>query len=369
MKKIMFALIAVVMVLTLAACSVSNTPAPAAVSATDTPVPATQSGPTSTPNLTPTYISQAGGSSAIVTKPYKVAVSEGWGENSSAQRFDQGYKDAFKEYGWTATFANANYDPKLQSEQIDAFVKQKPDALFLNCSDPAGITAAVQRAIDAGVPVFTSDCYIAGAKAVTQIASNNYGMGMFNMQYILSKIGDNGKIGMIGLPNNETWDLRELGARYVLRDYPNIKIVYWPYDSTGAVTAGQAITNMLTANPDIKAVWCAWDDAAMQGALAAQAAGLNDVIFTGIDGSQASFTQLQTGGDFKETMAQSVYWMSYMDVFYANEYLNGNKAPRFVVAPVYSVTKEVLDAVPSGLISWDYDMPGNQLKLGWNAVK
>jgi len=68
-------------------------------------------------------------------------------------------------------------------------------------------------------------------------------------------------------------------------------------------------------------------------------------------------------------MAQSVYWMSYMDVFYANEYLKGNKVPRFVVAPVYAATKEVLDAVPAGLVSWDYDKPGYETKLGWTPVK
>ena len=84
---------------------------------------------------------------------------------------------------------------------------------------------------------------------------------------------------------------------------------------------------------------------------------------------ERAFEQIQLGEGFKLTMAQSVYWMSYMDVFYAIEYLKGNKAPRFVVAPVYAVTKEVLDAVPSGLIAFDYDIPGYEKTLGWTPVK
>lgn len=361
MKKAVYVLLVLVFAFSIVACSTAATPAPAAEPAA--PAEEATSGEAES-NEAPAAAADPNADGKIT-----VVVSEGWGENSSAQRFHQGYVEAFEEYGWEATFANANYDPKLQSEQIDAFIKLKPDALFLNCSDPAGITAAVERAVDAGIPVFTSDCYIAGVKAVTQIASNNYGMGMYNMQYIMDQIGGTGKIGMIGLPNNETWDLRELGARYVLSNYPDIELVYWPYDSTGAVTATQAITNMLTANPDMKAIWCAWDDAAMQGAIAAEAAGLNDIIFTGIDGSQAAFTQLKQGGDFKLSLAQSVYWMSWMDVYYANEYLQGNKTPRFVVAPVYAVTKEVLDAVPADLVSWDYDRPGYEKKLGWTPVK
>lgn len=353
MKKMIYLLLAIVTLFAMVACSTDQAPAPAA-----------DAGET-----TSEEVASEAEAIDIGPKSDKVAVSLGWGENESAQRFEQGYKEAFEQFGWEAVFSNANYDPKLQSEQIDAYIKLNPKALFLTCSDPAGITAAVIRAVDAGIPVFTADCYIAGVKTISQIASNNYGMGMYNMQYIADQIGGEGKVGMIGLPNNETWDLRELGARYVLRNYPGIEVVYWPYDSTGAVTPRQAIENMITANPDIVAIWCAWDGAAMEGAIAAQSAGKDNIIFTGIDGGERAFEQIQTGGPFKLTMAQSVYWMSYMDVFYANEYLQGNKAPRFVVAPVYAVTKEVLDAVPSDVVSWDYDIPGYEVNLGWAPVR
>lgn len=301
-----------------------------------------------------------------------VAVSLGWQENESGQRFTQGYEAAFAELGWNATFANANYDPKLQSEQIDAFIQAEPDVMFVTCSDPVGITQAVNRAIDAGIPVFLADCYIAGVPATTSIASNNYGMGMYTMEYIAQAIGGEGKVGMIGLPNNETWDLRELGARYVLQNYPNIEIDYWAYDSTGAVTPRQAIENMLTANPPgtLDAIWCSWDGAAMEGDLAAREAGrAEEVIFTGIDGGERAFEQIQSGGAFKLSMAQSIYWMSYMGVMYAQDHLSGEKVPRYVVAPVYAVDKDTLDTVPEGLNAVDYDLPGMEVELGWQPVK
>jgi ribose transport system substrate-binding protein len=170
---------------------------------------------------------------------------------------------------------------------------------------------------------------------------------------------------MIGLPNNETWNLRELGARQVLTNYPDIEVVYWPYDSTGAVTPRQAIENIITANPDVVAIWCSWDGAAMEGALAAQEAGKDAVIFTGIDGGERAFEQITADGPFKLTMAQSIYWMSYMNAMYAQDYFEGNMVPRFVVAPVFAVTKADLDAVPAGVNAADYDKPGMYLELGW----
>ena len=343
MKKLVNAILAIAMVMAMAACAPAAPAAPAE--------PAEPAAPAADGKV-------------------RVAVSEGWGDSNSAFHYDAGFKAGMEKFGWEATYSQANFDPKLQSEQIDAFIKTKPTALFVTCSDPAGIKAAVNCAAAAGIPVFTADCYITGAEAVTQIASNNWGMGAYTMQYIMDQIGGKGKIGLLGLPENETWDQREFGARYVLTNYPDVEIVWAPYDLTGAVTPGQAITNMMTANPDLVAIWCAWEDAAMSGGLSAATAGKNDMIFTGIDGSQASFTQIQTGGPFKLVMAQSMFWMSYMDVIYANQYLFGNKtAPRFVGAPVYAVTKEVLDALPAEFVSWDYDQYDNAEKYGWKPAQ
>jgi ribose transport system substrate-binding protein len=344
MKKIVFLVLILILTLGVAGCAQEAAPVEEAATAEEVVAPA---GP----------------------KSDKVAVSLGWQENESGQRFTQGYEEGFAEFGWEYVISNANYDPKLQSEQIDAFINLNPRALFVTCSDPAGIRSAVNRAIDAGIPVFTADCYIAGALAVSQIASNNFGMGMYTMQYILDEIGGAGKVGLIGLPNNETWDLRELGARNVLQNYPDVEIVYWPYDSTGAVTPRQAIENMMTAHDDLVAIWCSWDGAAMEGALAAEQAGRSEIIFTGIDGGDRAFEQIQSGGPFKLSMAQSIYWMSYMDVFYANEYFKGNTVPRFVVAPVFAADKALLDSVPAGLNAADYDLPGMDIELGWTPVK
>jgi ABC-type sugar transport system substrate-binding protein len=106
----------------------------------------------------------------------------------------------------------------------------------------------------------------------------------------------------------------------------------------------------------------------MEGALAAEQAGKNDIIFTGIDGGQRAFEQIQTDGPFKLSMAQSIYWMAYKSAYYAKDYVEGKKVPRFVVAPVYAADKELLDAVPAGMNAADYDIPGMEVELDWIPV-
>jgi len=301
-------------------------------------------------------------------------VALGWQENESGQRQTVGYEDAFRDFGISedkVLWSNANYDPKLQSEQIDAFIKMNPKALFITPSDPAGITQAVKRATDAGIPVFVADAIIAGAPAVTSICSNDFGMGTWSMKWIIDQIGGKGKVAVIDLPSNEAWDLRGQGARYILSQYPDVEVVAeWSWDSTGVVTPRQAVENMLTANPeagDLDAIWCAWDGAAMEGALAIKDAGRADeIITTGIDGGEYAFEIMKDDGVFALTMAQSIYYMSYNSVRYAKDYLDGKQVPRFIIAPVYAATQNILKAAPGD--AFNYDIPGVADSYGWVPV-
>ena len=303
----------------------------------------------------------------------KFAVSLGWQENESGQRQTQGFEAAFRDFGVAegdVLYANANYDPKLQSEQIDAFIRTNPKALFVTPSDPAGITQAVNRAIDAGIPVFVADAFIAGAPAVTSIASNDFGMGVYSMRWLIDQIGGEGKIAMVDLPNNEAWDLRGQGAMFELSQHPDVELVAkWSYDTTGAVSPRQALENMLTANPsgELDGIWSAWDGAAMEGALAIKAAGREgEIITTGIDGGEYAFSIMRSGETFGLTMAQSIYYMSYVSVQYAMQHLEGKTVPRFIVAPVYAVTPEVLENAPED--AHNYDIPGVAASWGWEPT-
>jgi ribose transport system substrate-binding protein len=314
---------------------------------------------------------------SAVAKDFKFAVSQGWLDNDSGQNMNKGYKQGFKEFFGDqalkdAVFVNSNYDTKLQSEQIGAFIKMKPDALFVTASEAAAITPAVKRAIEAGIPVFSGDSLIAGTMCTTSVLSNNFGMGILTAEYIAKRLKGKGKVGVIGLPANETWDHREQGMDWIFKtEYPGIQVVSrWNYDPAGAVTPRQGIDNMLAANPgkgSLDAIWCAWDGAAMEGALAIKSAGREkEVITTGIDGGTRAFEFIK--GDataMKFTAGQSMWLMAYMSVYYASEHLKGRKVPRLVVSPVYAITDAELKNVDIKTYGDTYDHPGNANKLGW----
>jgi ABC-type sugar transport system substrate-binding protein len=101
-------------------------------------------------------------------------------------------------------------------------------------------------------------------------------------------------------------------------------------------------------NPELDAIWCAWDGAASEGALAIRASG-RDVMITGIDGGQQSFEYIAAGSPFKLTMAQSCDEMAYMNAFYAVEVAQGR----------LTGMSEMPDT---------HDQPGEAAKLGWSRT-
>lgn len=317
------------------------------------------------------FVFTAFSSSNSIADDLTFAVSLGWTDNPSGQALKRGFEDAIKEFGGKAIYQSAEYDPKTQSEQIENFIKMKPAALFVTASDTKGITAAVKRAVAEGIPVFCGDSLVAGSGAITTIMSNNFGMGVYTGEFIAKRLNGKGKVAVIDLPANETWDMRSQGFYWAMRNYPEIQIITeWSYISTGEIKPRQQVDEMLTKYPkgQLDAIWCAWDGAAMEGALAAKSAGRDEIITTGIDGGVQAFEYIKSGRTaMKLTMAQSMYSMSYMLVYYAHKYLNNEKVPRLVISPVYAVTQDVLKDAPKDCGKW-YDHPDAYLKLGWKRV-
>lgn len=292
--------------------------------------------------------------------------SLGWTVWESGRHIVNGYTDAIERLGGTLTIADADYDIKRQSDQIAAFVASKPAAVFITPADAAAISPAVQAAVASGVPIFVGDSYVPHVTVTSTAMSNNFGLGSYGAQYIADRLGGKGKVAMVSLPSNESWDMRTLGAKSVFVRYPEIEVVSEiAFALGGSTTPRQVVDNILTANAELDAIWCAWDGAASEGTLAIRAAG-RDVFITGIDGGQQSFEYIKAGSPFALTLAQSFYEMAYMNAFYAHEVAAGRPAPRFVITPSYAVTQESLanlDTIPD-----NYDMPGEAAKIGWSRV-
>ncbi len=311
------------------------------------------------------------------------AVSLGWSQNTSGQRQMQGFKDKFAEYGIdNYEIVTAEYDASLQSEQIRALIAKGPVCMFITPSMPVGIAEAVKEATAAGIKVFLSDGYIPGADVVSTVMFDNYKCGVTTMTALCDALQDKyGKtdeisIGAVWLGANLSWHQRDLGAVDVLamEKYSNIKLAgEWDWDATGTVQVGEGIDSILNGDSDkkIKAIWCAWDGAAMTGIdKTTTIAGREETMFVGCDGGEDAWKYMLKNPDqFIMTAGENIITMPYNLVDYAMR--DQSQVPYLNLVQGYAVTSQMIqdldsirDIKPSGsdLTAWeiltDYDLPG-----------
>ena len=369
MKRIISILFVLIFALGSIACTKMDEPAAAAANtaAADTSAAGTATEKASSVTIDPTFY----------------AVSLGWSQNTSGQRQMKGFKDKFAEYGITNyEIATAEYDANLQSEQIRALISKGPVAMFITPSNPASISEAVKEAAAAGIKIFMSDGYIPGVDVVSTVMFDNYKCGVTTMTALCNalqaKYGttDEIKIAAVWLSANLSWHQRDLGALDVLAmaKYSNIKIAgEWDWDATGTVQVGEGIDSILNSDPnkEIKAIWCAWDGAAMTGIDKTSAvADRQETMFVGCDGGEDCWKyMLKYPNQFIMTAGENIITMPYTLVDYAMKDMN--MVPYLNLVQGYAVTSKMIqdvdsirDLKPTGsdLTAWqiltDYDLPG-----------
>ncbi|MEU6786113.1 substrate-binding domain-containing protein [Nonomuraea angiospora] len=182
--------------------------------------------------------------------------------------------------------ADAKQSSATQVSQVQNFITQKVDALIVSPTEPAPLTAAVQQACDAKIPVIVldrtvnTDCYTAF------IGGDNVLIGRKAGEEAVRLLPDGGNIVELrGIMSNQPQIDRDKGFREAVAANPKIKIIA---DREGKWVKEQATPIMqqwLAQHQQIDLVYGHNDPMALGAYLAAQAAGKADKIkFIGIDG-------------------------------------------------------------------------------------
>ena len=151
------------------------------------------------------------------------------------------------------------------------------------CNDAAGVKPAIENADAEGVAMFTFDCSTDSEAINCFVGTDNYKGGQLGGQELLKYSEDGDTVGIICYPTASSCLDRQNGALDVLKDED--RTVVYDNDYQGDANKAQEIMeNMLTANPDMAAVFCVGDPAAT-GALAAIKAAGSDCKIIGFDGN------------------------------------------------------------------------------------
>lgn len=195
---------------------------------------------------------------------------------------------ACDELGVTLLY-DAPTEETMINEQIAMFetmMQKGVDGIMVVPNGTDEIVASVQAANAAGIPVVCLDTNANGGEILSFIGTNNYAGGVLAGEWI----GQNfeGKVACItGVPGNQCHTDRTQGFIDGIADYPNVTLAAEPVP--GYCERAQGMTcaeNLITAHPDLVAIYCCNDQMAMGAGEAVKASGLSDKIAViGFDGS------------------------------------------------------------------------------------
>ena len=182
-------------------------------------------------------------------------------------------------------------DPQNSNEkqlsQIEDMISQGIVAIFINPADKDGITPALDKVKDAGIPMYGFDTEVADLSyLVTYAGSDNYNAGKVCGEDLVAKLPDGGPIIVLDSPTMQSVVDRTNGFLAAIEEKAPGKFkVVAQIDCMGNQEQGNLNgTDALTAHPDAVAIFGGNDPTALGAAAAADAAGSKCLIY-GVDGS------------------------------------------------------------------------------------
>lgn len=260
--------------------------------------------------LAGTALVAASFSAQAVLAQSKVAVITPYLAQPGTQFYVEAFEAAAEGKDWDVNVIDTAGDVAAVISRIEDMVTQNVDAIVINV-DPTQVTAGLQAAADAGIPVIGMD---AGSDPllVTNVTSNGYAMAAETATYVADRIDGEGNVVMFIFEAFPPVQVRGVVADAVFGNFPDITILdrVTPDVADGGIADSRAkMEAILAANPEpgsIKAVWAAWDQPALGALQAIQAAGREGegIVITGIDANPQAREAIQAGGNFEATVAQ-----------------------------------------------------------------
>lgn len=242
----------------------------------------------------------------------------------------------------TLEVRSSAYDLERQVNQVDAFTQARMDIIVLAAANSEAIGPAVRRAQQADIVVAAVDINAQGADVT--VTTDNVQAGEVACDYLVERLGHTGRVAIInGAPVSSVTD-RVAGCRSVLNDHPRIELLSDDHNGGGTYSGGlEAMTYLISAYPDLDAIFAINDPSAMGAANAARLAGQGQLFIVSVDGSPEGVAALQESHPLLvATAAQSPRQMAETAVRESLRHLaaSGQQESQMIRLSTHLVTRE-----------------------------
>jgi ribose transport system substrate-binding protein len=260
-------------------------------------------------------------------------------------QMNEGAQKAADAAGADLVIFNANNDPAAQNNAIENFIQQKVNGLIVVAIDTNGIMPAVKAADAAGIPVVAVDAVLpADGPQKAQIGVDNEGAGKMIGEHFLKVakdgMGGKAKLGIVGALNSTIQNIRQKGFEDVIKADSNITIAGVVDGRNVQDNALAAAENLITANPDLTAIYATGEPALLGAVAAIESQGKQgQVRLVGWDLTASAIKGID-GGYVVGVVQQDPAGMGAAAVDALVKIQGGGTAEKSISVPITIVTKD-----------------------------
>lgn len=259
---------------------------------------------------------------------------------------EEGMAAADEFYGTnTQTVGPTEINVDEQIKQIDAAVAAQVDGIITMALDPEAFEPAINRAVEAGIPVVCIDTDAPDSMRQYYAGTSNYDAGMEAGKKAAELTGGKAGIGILmGGINATNMVERVEGFKNAIEEYPDMQIIVMEDTNADLLTGIQKAQAMLQTYPEMNVIFGTSSTDAQAAGKAAVEMGIADrYCIIGFD-DMADTLQYIREEVVDATIVQKPYRMGYLGVELLVWAIEGNGPSEQVIdTGVTIVTKENVD--------------------------
>ncbi len=230
------------------------------------------------------------------------------------QTMAAGFNKAAAEYGVTARVRGPeNYDPQAELTDLQRAAATKPAGILISVSDLSVLSAQINSAVNAGIPVITVDSDAAATQRLFFIGTNNLEAGRLIGRRIVDKLQGKGNVVLFTLAGQPNIEERLKGIKDAFSDYSAVKIVDVIDIKGNTLKAFDSTQKYLaqTGTNKVDAFVCLDSASGKVVADAIKRSKATDRVLTAWDANQDTLSAIKDG-TIDATVAQKPFTMGYV---------------------------------------------------------
>ncbi|SFN54152.1 ribose transport system substrate-binding protein [Izhakiella capsodis] len=241
----------------------------------------------------------------------------------------EGAQKEANKLGYNLIVLDSQNNPAKELANVQDLTVRGTKVILINPTDSDAVGNAVKIANQANIPVITLDRVASAGEVISHVASDNRLGGKMAGDFIAEKLGKGARIiELQGIAGTSAARERGEGFAEAVKAH-NFKVLASQpadFDRTKGLNVMQ---NLLTAHPEVQAVFAQNDEMALGALRALQTAGRSDVIVVGFDGT-ADGVKAVEGGKMAATVAQRPDQIGVIGLATADNVIKGEKVPKTV---------------------------------------